>query len=63
VTVIEPHGRINESGKLEVELPEGLPAGEVRVRIELAEGEGIPLGTDEEITELMRPKPMTGPRL
>ena len=42
MTVIELRGRINESGELEVELPDGLPAGEVRVRIELAEGEDIP---------------------
>ncbi len=60
MTVIELHGRINESGQLEVELPEGLPAGEVRVRIELAEGENIPPLTEEEIAELMQVKPMTG---
>jgi hypothetical protein len=60
VTVIEVRGRINETGQLEVELPEGLRPGEVRVRIELAEGEDIPPLTDEEIAELMHTKPMTG---
>jgi hypothetical protein len=41
MTVIELNGRITESGELEIDLPEGLPPGEVRVRIELAEGEDI----------------------
>lgn len=34
--VIQLTGRINEAGKLEVDLPEGLPSGEVKVMIEVA---------------------------
>lgn len=60
MTVIELRGRINESGQLEVALPEGLPPGEVRIRIELAEGENVAPLTDAELDELMRPQPMTG---
>jgi hypothetical protein len=35
MTTIELHGRINDEGKLEVELPEGLPSGDVKVVIEV----------------------------
>jgi hypothetical protein len=35
MATIELHGRINEAGKLEVDLPEGLPAGDVKVTLEL----------------------------
>jgi hypothetical protein len=35
MTTIELQGRINEEGKLEVDLPEGLPVGDVEVTIEL----------------------------
>jgi len=57
-------GRITRRGKLKVDLPEGLPAGEVDVMItvpapdELSD-EDRPL-TDEEIEELLRPNPKTG---
>ncbi len=56
--VIEVSGRINEAGKLEIELPEGLPPGSVRVRIEL--GEDIPPLSEHEIDELLRTTPLTG---
>jgi hypothetical protein len=35
MTVIELRGRINDEGKLEVEMPQGLPAGEVKVTVEV----------------------------
>jgi hypothetical protein len=63
MTVLELRGRINASGHLEVDLPEGLPPGEVRIRIELAEGEDVAPLTDAELDELMRPQPMTGAEL
>lgn len=60
MTVFDLRGRITESGQLEVELPEGLPSGEVRIRIELAEGSDISPLTDDDITRLMQTTPMTG---
>lgn len=53
--VIELTGRITEEGKLEFELPEGLPPGEVQIRIERIE----PL-SEEEVAELLKTTPMTG---
>ncbi len=35
MATIELHGRISEEGKLEVDLPQGLPAGDVKVTIEV----------------------------
>jgi hypothetical protein len=57
-------GNITADGELKVELPEGLPAGEVRVTIEVASeadnsAEERPL-TEEEIRELTRIEPKTG---
>ena len=42
---IELTGRINEQGELEVDLPKGLPPGEVHVVIELVSAEEI--GADD----------------
>jgi hypothetical protein len=56
-------GRITDGGKLEVELPEGLPSGDVHVTIEFSDertGPDDQPWTDEEIKELMRVEPMTG---
>jgi hypothetical protein len=57
-------GRITEAGKLEVDLPEGLPPGEVQVVIEMPVEEEQPLDerpwTAEEIREMMRIEPKTG---
>lgn len=62
-TVIEVPGRINESGELEVELPAGLPAGEVQVQIVL----NVPVSPGEsetwepnELAALLRVEPLTG---
>jgi hypothetical protein len=57
MNVIEVKGRINQEGKLEVELPEGLSPGEVRVRIERAAAEPL---TDAEIERLMQTEPASG---
>ncbi len=47
---------ITEDGQLKVELPAGLPAGQVEIAIELPSHEW----TDEEIRQSMQPEPMTG---
>ncbi len=54
---LELRGRITRKGRLEVELPAGIPPGEVRVRIERT-GE-TPLAEDE-IETLMHTEPATG---
>ena len=56
MTIIEITGRITEDGKLEAELPTGLPAGEVQITVEIPE----PSLTDEELRELMRIEPLSG---
>lgn len=59
-------GRITETGELEIKLPEGLPAGEVQVTVEMpAEAAAeIPWEerpwTDEEIREMMHFEAKTG---
>jgi hypothetical protein len=47
---------ITEDGHLKVDLPAGLPAGEVEIAIELPEAEW----TDEQIRSLVQSEPMTG---
>jgi hypothetical protein len=60
MTIVELKGRITNKGKLEVELPEGLPAGEVTVRIEVHDEDGEQqLWTEEEIREVLKPKRQT----
>lgn len=49
-------GRITEDGQLEVELPAGLPSGEVEVAIELP----AQSWSDDELHKLMQPEPLTG---
>jgi hypothetical protein len=60
MTIVELKGRITNKGKLEVELPQGLPAGEVTVRIEVhdEDREHQPW-TEDEIRELIKPKRQT----
>jgi hypothetical protein len=64
-------GHITKDGELKVELPDGLPAVEVNVTIELPADARIQTAspnddwenrpwTDEEIKELMRVEPKTG---
>jgi len=53
---IELHGRITEQGRLEIELPAGLPTGEARVTIEIP----TPDWTAEEIAEALKVQPLTG---
>lgn len=48
-------GIITEDGKLEVNLPEGIPPGEVIITLEMDQ----PI-TEEELNELMAFKPATG---
>jgi hypothetical protein len=64
MVTVQLKGRITENGKLEVELPEGLPEGEVQVTLEVASSEDLPWElrpwTEEELAELMRVEPKTG---
>lgn len=64
MVMIHLQGRITESGELDIELPDGLPAGEVQVTIEVSSPEDFPWElrpwTEAELVELMKPTPMTG---
>ena len=64
VTMIEVRGRITEAGRLEVDLPEGLPPGDVVVKIEVPAAEEMAWEsqpwTEEEIRELLTFKGRTG---
>ncbi len=66
MTTLELPGRITENGDLTIQLPPGLPAGAVTVRIDLPEAAGSweqAPWTDEELrelAELMTPAPKTG---
>ena len=60
-------GYITKTGELQVELPEGLPSGEVTVTIEaviLPEDETPaeipPTWTDQEIEAMLQPNPKSG---
>jgi hypothetical protein len=56
-------GRITDAGKLEVDLPEGLPAGQVTLILELGsedEDRNVPIWSDEELEEALRVEPMAG---
>lgn len=57
MAIIELNGRITEKGKLEVDLPPGLPPGEARVTID------IPSKTawsSEELDRALEIEPLTG---
>src|SRR5258708_1282602 len=51
MTTIELNGHINRAGKLEVDLPDGLPEGDVKVTIEVPAG----VDADDEIPWEQRP--------
>lgn len=55
-------GRVNTEGKLQVELPPGIPPGEVEVIITFPESDdvAIPEWTDQEIQDMLRVTPQTG---
>jgi hypothetical protein len=53
MVALELRGRITEAGTLDVQLPAGLPAGEVTVRIEMQPW------TKEELRTLIQPKRTT----
>lgn len=61
MTTFELQGRITENGKLEIELPDGLPSGEVTVRIEVPDLavpiDAEPDWTEEELEAMMKPDP------
>jgi hypothetical protein len=57
---VEVEGVITADGKLELELPEAITPGKVRVRIERDTPDEI-VWTDEELAELLQPaEPKTG---
>lgn len=65
MVTIKLTGHITENGQLELELPEGLPPGEVQITIEVpVVADEIPWEerpwTDEEIQEMMKIEPKTG---
>jgi hypothetical protein len=65
MVTIQVKGRITEDGKLEVDLPTGVPSREVQVTIEIAaEEEELPWElrpwTTQELAELSKSDPMTG---
>jgi hypothetical protein len=57
MAIIELHGRITKEGRLEIELPVGLPAGEARVTIEVAPTADW---SSQELAEALRIEPLTG---
>jgi hypothetical protein len=61
MVTIELAGRITETGRLEVELPQGLPSGAVRVILEIPKE--AQTWTDEEIEELMHVEPKSGAQI
>jgi hypothetical protein len=61
MVTIHLNGRITEAGELQVDLPEGLPPGDVQVTIEVLQAKAEPPLTDEELAELLKPiTPKTG---
>lgn len=64
MVMIHLQGRITEAGELDVQLPDGLPAGEVQVTIEVSSPEDFPWElrpwTEEELTEMVKVEPKTG---
>ena len=64
MVAIQLKGRITESGELDIELPKGLPAGEVEVTLNVENTDELPWElrpwTPEELAELMKPDPKTG---
>ena len=64
MAIIRLNGRITETGQLEVDLPDNLPAGEVSVTIEVDSESEIPWEkrpwTDEEIQTFLRVEPKSG---
>jgi hypothetical protein len=65
MVVLRLHGTITQDGKLEVQLPEGLPTGEVDLTLEIqadnpTEVEEYQSWTEEELAELLVIEPLTG---
>ena len=62
--LIQLAGKITEAGKLEIELPEGLPPGDVQVTIEMPAEAEIPWEdrpwTDEELADMLKTNPQSG---
>ncbi|RMF81310.1 MAG: hypothetical protein D6737_05445 [Chloroflexi bacterium] len=62
-------GRITDDGRLEVELPAGLPPGDVDVVLKMVQiandadelsVNDVPMWTEEELDAMLRPNPKTG---
>lgn len=61
MVLIQLTGKINDLGKLEVELPLGLPVGEVNVTLEVPTMvDDTKPWTDEELAALLKTEPKTG---
>ena len=64
MTLIQLTGKINSQGQLELDLPEGLPTGEVQVTLEISNTKNeVPWEerpwTDEELEALLKVEPKT----
>jgi hypothetical protein len=57
MSTLKLRGRITEEGRLEVDLPPGIPAGEARVTIEVPPTERW---SPQEIAEALKIEPLTG---
>jgi hypothetical protein len=57
MSILELRGRITEEGRLEVDLPPGVPPGEARVTIELPSTEGW---SKQELAEALKVEPLKG---
>jgi hypothetical protein len=64
MVTIQLTGHITENGELQVELPAGLPPGNVQITIEMANTADLSwearAWTPEELTQLSTPDPKTG---
>jgi hypothetical protein len=64
MVTIQLTGHITENGELQVELPEGLPPGNVQITIEMPNSVELPwearAWTPEELAQLSSPDPKTG---
>jgi hypothetical protein len=59
MVAIHLKGRVTESGKLDVELPPGIPVGEVELTLQVITADDAPW-TDEELAQALKTNPKTG---
>jgi hypothetical protein len=57
MSILELHGRITKEGRLEVDLPPGVPPGEARVTIEFSSIGGW---SEQELADALKIEPLRG---